>query len=384
MFRKSVVTIYVRHQLDCRHAANPVWPRCDCPKWLRYSGDICLCGHSHRGRQHRFSSNARSWAEAEEKRAEAQRRIDAGEAIPLPSAPQKTIAQAIETFILKKQGEQVTPETIQKIRQRLTLFERFLAARSRFLPSEITPDDVIEFRASWTLKSGVTRQKAQTTLKSFLKHACPHAETLRNALGKIKLSKEDDARLEPKPFTEQELKHLLAQVPKTFPDVHKAALVTALIHCQVATGLSIRDAWQLRRENLTQNHLGCWLNVNRQKTNKHVRQRIDKSLYDELMSVTNGSPKYIFWNGTSLPTTASHSWQADLRQVMKDAGLWIPGNLSHRFRDTAVDTWLELGWRIEDVAEALGDTVAVVEKHYKTLVSERSQARLAKLPVRSW
>src|SRR5262249_50235242 len=150
--------------------------------------------------------------EAEEKRDEAQRRIDAGEAIPLPAEPQKTIAQAIATFILKKQGEQVTAETIQKIRQRLTLFERFLAARSRFLPSEITPDDVIEFRASWTLKSGVTRQKAQTTLKSFLKHACPHAETLRNALGRIKLSKEDDARLEPKPFTEQELKRLLLQV----------------------------------------------------------------------------------------------------------------------------------------------------------------------------
>jgi integrase len=258
-----------------------------------------------------------------------------------------------------------------------------MAARSRYFPSEITPEDVIEFRASWTWKSGLTQQKAQTTLKGFLR-SLPDSDTLVKALGKIKLSKDDNARLEPKPFTDDEIKQLLAQVPKTFPDPRRAALVTALIHCQVATGLAIRDASQLQRESLTQNKLGCWLNINRQKTDKHVRQRIDKSLYDELMSVTNGNPKYVFWNGTSLPGSASRLWQRDIRQVMQDAGLWLRGNLCHRFRDTAVDTWLELGWRIEDVAEALGDTVAVVEKHYKTLVGERSQARLAKLPVKRW
>src|SRR5215472_2527068 len=319
MLKKSTVTIYVRHRGKCRYYDKPYSRNCDCPKSLRYSGDVCLCGHSHRGRQHRLPTGVRSWEQAEEKREEAQKRLDAGDGVPLPvTEPQKTISHAVATFLLRKEGEQVSNATVRKLRQQLGLFEQFLSARSRFFPSEITPEDVIEFRASWKWKSGVTRQKAQTNIKSFLRAVCPHSESLVKALGTIKLSKVDQARLEPKPYSERELKRLLAQVPKTFAsDPDKISRMIALIHCQVATGLAIRDAIQLERENLSENHLGCWLRIKRQKTNKPVRQKIDRGLYDELLSVTNGNPRYVFWNGTSLPTSATGLWQEDLRQLMK-------------------------------------------------------------------
>jgi hypothetical protein len=98
----------------------------------------------------------------------------------------------------------------------------------------------------------------------------------------------------------------------------------------------------------------------------------------------NGNPRYVFWNGTSQPESATGLWQEDLRTLMKAAGLWIKGNVSHRSRDTAVDFWLSQGWTLTDVADALGDTVAVVERHYKSLESKRAEERLAKLPVRTW
>jgi hypothetical protein len=60
-------------------------------------------------------------------------------------------------------------------------------------------------------------------------------------------SEEDNARLSPKPFTEGELKRLLAKVPVTFPDAVKAARVTALIHCMVSTGLAFAKPCSLRR-----------------------------------------------------------------------------------------------------------------------------------------
>jgi hypothetical protein len=69
---------------------------------------------------------------------------------------------------------------------------------------------------------------------------------------------------------------------------------------------------------------------------------------------------------------------------MKKSGLYIKGNLSHRFRDTAVDFWLGAGWTLEEVADALGDTVAIVEKHYKEAASKRLEEGIAKLPIRSW
>jgi integrase/recombinase XerD len=175
------------------------------------------------------------------------------------------------------------------------------------------------------------------------------------------------------------LTKLLAQVPNTFLG-EKAERMTALIHCQVATGLAIRDTVQLERSDIADG----WLRMKRQKTGKPVRQKLDPSLYQELIKVTNGNPKYVFWNGTSLPESATGLWQRDLKKLMQDAGLWIKGNLSHRFRDTAVDFWLGQGWSLGDVADALGDSIAIVERHYKSLESKRSEERLAKLPVRAW
>ena len=122
-------------------------------------------------------------------------------------------------------------------------------------------------------------------------------------------------------------------------DADKARRVTAFIHCQVATGLAIRDTMQLERAGLADG----WLRIKRQKTGKAVNQRLDPALLAELLSVMNGNPRFVFWNGTSMPESATTTWQSDLRQLMTDAGVYIRGNLSHRFRDTAVDFWLGAG-----------------------------------------
>src|SRR5437588_4121649 len=392
MLRKSVVTVYVRHREDCPHGnhKNATFYRgCDCAKWLRYSGEACFCKAKARQRahhQHKLAADTRSWAIAEEKAQDLQRRLDAGEmgtVLPTtPEAKRPTIAQLIETFITAKQDEGCNTATIRKLRQQLGMLEQFLSERSKFFPAEITATDVIEFRASWKWKSGVTRQKAQQNIRGFLRSCCKeNLADLLGALKTIRLSKTDITRLEPQPFSEDELKKLLAQVSKTFPDdATKAARMTALIHLMVSTGLAIRDTIQLERDNIQ----GGWLRIKRQKTNKPVEQKLDEGLHRELLAVANSNPKFVFWNGTSRPTSATGLWQEDLRQVMKAAGLWIKGNLSHRFRDTAVDFWLGSGCSIVEIAAMLGDTVTVVEKHYRKLMSKRLAERLAKVPTRSW
>ena len=37
-----------------------------------------------------------------------------------------------------------------------------------------------------------------------------------------------------------------------------------------------------------------------------------------------------------------------------------------------------------EIAALLGDSVAIVEKHYADMASKRMEDRLAKLPVRTW
>jgi hypothetical protein len=126
------------------------------------------------------------------------------------------------------------------------------------------------------------------------------------------------------------------------------------------------------------------LSIERRKTGRKATPRIDESLRTDLLAVMNGNPRYVFWNGSSLPHSAAGLWQTDLRQLFKDAGLWIKGNLSHRFRDTAVDFWLGEGASLTEIAAMLGDTVAIVERHYGDLASKRMEDRLSKIPARVW
>jgi integrase len=370
------VRVFVRHKTNCDHAGEEGHANCRCAKWLRYS---------RHGKQFRESAYTRSFGTALEKAKELERRLNSGETVvslPKPETTKPTIADKIETHILAKQSEGLSNSTRRKLKYQLGLFEQFMSGRSKFFPPEITTDDVIHFRNSWKWKSGMTRQKAQQNLRGFLRMACDGKllEDLLRVLKPIKLSKEDNVRLKPQPFSDKELTKLIAQVPKTFPDPTKAARVTAFIHCQVETGLAIRDTVQLER-----NHIkDCWLRIERQKTGRPVKQPLRPGLYDELMTVTNGNPKYVFWNGTSLPESATGLWQGDLRELMEDAGVWIKGNLSHRFRDTAVDFWLSEGRTIVQIAAYLGDTVRIVERHYADLISERMDKQLADVPFRSW
>jgi integrase len=160
--------------------------------------------------------------------------------------------------------------------------------------------------------------------------------------------------------------------------------VTALIHTMVSTGMAIRDTVQLEKSQIREG----WLKIKRQKMKKKeggkVQQKLDPALYAELMAVTNANPRFVFWSGTGTPVSAVTNWQTDLRKVMKAAGVYIQGNLSHRFRDTAVDFWLGAGCSVTEVAAMLGDTVATTEKHYADLASGRMKERLSKIPGRTW
>jgi integrase len=301
----------------------------------------------------------RTWTVAEDKATELQGQLDRGDT-PKPimvKGPQPTIGECITTFISGKKSENISPRRVKKLQYQLNQFEEFMSARSKLFPSLITAADVIEFRASWDKQweSATTRQKAQQNIRSFLRTCCrENLNDLLAALKTIRLSKEDKERLEPKPFTEQEIKALFAQIPRTFPP-EKVAVATLLVKFMIATGVAIRDTVQLERKNIRDG----WLRINRQKTGRPVRQHLDPGLCRELL---DGEGRYIFWDGKYQVTSAVTTWQDDLRLLMQNAGLWIEGNVSHRFQDTAVDFWLGQGCSLTEIAAMLGDTVAVCER----------------------
>jgi integrase len=370
---RTVVAVYVRHKTTCPARHRGEFTRsCDCPKWLRYFRN---------GRLHRQSAKTRTWSIAESKAVETQESLTLGDTprAIVAKAPQTTIADAIDTFITAIEGEGTSARRIKKLRFQLDRFEQFMSRRNKFFPSLITSSDVIEFRSGWKAewKSTTTRQKAQQNLRGFLRACCrENLKDLLDALGTIRLSKEDNNRLEPKPFTEKEIEALFAQIPKTL-SLEDVATGTLLVKFMIATGVAIRDAVQLERRNIRDG----WLRINRQKTGRPVRQRLDPALCRELL---DGDGEYIFWDRKMTIGGAVTKWQDDIRLLMQDAGVWIPGNTTHRFRDTAVDYWLGQGCELTDIAAMLGDTLAVTQRHYANLASPRMEDRLAHLPRRSW
>ena len=370
---KSVVTVFVRHRESCSYRSRGEFYRgCQCSKFLRYSRN---------GKQHRQAAGTRTWTVAEDKAIELQEQLDRGDT-PKPiivKGPQPTISDCIQTFISGKQSEGISKRRVKKLQLQLNQFEQFMSARSKLFPSLITAADVIEFRATWDKiwASATTRQKAQQNIRSFLRTCCrENLNDLLAALKTIRLSKEDKYRLEPKPFTEGEIKALFAQIPKTFPP-EKVAVATLLMKFMIATGVAIRDTVQLERKSVRDG----WLRINRQKTGRPVRQHLDPALCRELLE---GEGKYVFWDGKYQVTSAVTTWQDDVRLLMQKAGVWIEGNTTHRFRDTSVDFWLGQGCSLTEIAAMLGDTVAVCERHYANLASARMEERLAKMPKRSW
>lgn len=375
LLRESKVVTYTRHSASCpEKSAGELCETCDCPKWHRWS---------YGGKQFREPAGTRTWSIAKGAAKEMQKRLNNPSTPDSQPAQALTIAALAESYMLRKQSEGVGQATEVKVRYQIGLFEQFLAARGKFYPADITAPDIVAFKATWSSwRSSVTRAKAQTNIRGFLKSFVrgERRDELLEAFGKVKETRQDTERLEPKPFTEDEIKRLMVQVPITFPDPTKAAKITAMIHLQLSSGMSARDTVQLEIASIKDGNLA----IKRQKSSRPAGLRLDDSLYAELLAIKNSNPRYVFWNGNSLPQSATKDYIRHIQDLMKDSGVYISGNVSHRFRDSFVDTSRADGWSMEEIASALGVTVTILERHYSSLTSKRMKERIAKLPVRSW
>ena len=133
------------------------------------------------------------------------------------------------------------------------------------------------------------------------------------------------------PLTDKEYERLLAQIPAAFSRRNyprdKSAKVRALVQLMRWTGLAIRDATTLERgEIIHDDPKGVYRIVTkRQKTGTHVSVPIRNEIAEELLTVLNGNPRYVFWSGNGLESNTVTHWQDDLRLLFKDAKIESDG-----------------------------------------------------------
>src|SRR5450755_3634583 len=94
-----VVTVFVRHSVDCPRKEDEFYKSCKCRKHLRWS---------HGGRQYRKSAQTRVWAVADERRRQVEAQfkpVDPGspiDAITVKADYRSTIERAVELFVSNK------------------------------------------------------------------------------------------------------------------------------------------------------------------------------------------------------------------------------------------------------------------------------------------
>jgi len=263
-----VITIFVRHAAGCKYAGDEFCKRCRCRKHFRWTQN---------GTQYRRKAGTRSWEEAENKKRELEDQL-AGRAPTTDNAGRVMLADAIETFKSDKKNQGISAGVLGKYARELDRLRDFAAGKNVFIVATITRELLEE-----AYPSSNTRQMVQARLKNFLRF-CYDSKWL-DRVPRLSPIKADEVPT--LPLTNKEYERLLKTIPKTLPDAQKAARVRGLVQTMRWSGLAIRDAVALRRNEILHDKAKGFYRIvtARQKTGTHVSVPIPPEVGQEILSV---------------------------------------------------------------------------------------------------
>jgi site-specific recombinase XerD len=347
-----VLTVYRRHRAKCVQADDRISKKCRCPLWATGTFE---------GRPYRKTLKTRSFERAQQLVHE----IEKG-TVDRKKAELITVPAAIEAFIKDCELRNLSSSTLGKYR-RLTCRIGAFATLHRI--GGINQMDSVEthrFREEWNL-SPRTAGKELERLRGFFRFCQENDWITKNPARAIKAPKVK--QLPRLPFTEKEIANIIAQAK----DDRELAFILTLRH----TGLRIGDASLLKTAHLSENRL--YLYTAKSGCPVHI------VLPDHLVSSLKSLPApggFFFLRGEStVMHTTADLWRRTIKRMCKDAGVF-PDH-PHRFRHSLAADLLIKGASVEDVAAILGNSPAIVMKHYSQFIKSR-QDRLDAIVAQTW
>jgi integrase/recombinase XerD len=330
--------------------------RCSCPVWV-----VGMIG----GKAIRKSLDTANWDEGESKLKD----LRDGK-----SVPPVRLSDACSRFIADASIRGLASDTLYKYRLLISEMESVLPQNLE----TIDADRLARFREGWKM-SPVTARKKLERMKAIFRFFCDRGWVQRNPAAPLKPPKGTPPPT--LPFSDEEVKTIL-EACDNFPNKGIYSFgsrdrVRAFVLVLLNTGLRIRDVVMLTRDRFQGNRLV--IRTQKSGGTTHVSIPLKPGISEAVMRICVGERP--FWSGNGLPKSCVADWQRTLRRVFKLAN--VDGGHAHRFRDTFSVNLLNHGVPVESVASVLGNSPAIVLKHYAPWVASR-QAALDAAVMSTW
>ena len=405
-----MLSVYTRHNPDCKYAGDKLWRRCNCPKWI---------WGAHRGKFIRQSAKTHSWEQAEENRQKLQENLTLSDELrsplshifepppkiaPVPEMPlavapptahrpRTTVEAGVEAYITDARSRELESSTLSKLE---TIFRKQLLGWTKVQGidylDQIDLDALLSFRATWA-DGRLAKQKKQSRVIGFFWACVRRGYIAQNpcmGLGKIKV-----VQVPTDYFPRDEFQKILDATWRcgdrrggTVSVEDNRTRLRTMTLLMRWSGLRIRDAVTLERHRLH----GDSLLLYQAKTGTPVYVPLPPFVVEALENVPPGpkpNPRYFFWSGNGMPKSAVADWQRSYRRLFRLVNLTRADNSPkrchpHMFRDTFAIEMLLAGVPIDQVSLLLGHaSVRITEKSYAPFVKAR-QIQLQESVRNSW
>jgi site-specific recombinase XerD len=304
------------------------------------------------------------------------------ERMPMSNRTRPTVSEAVDRF-LNSHGAidqdrgyhgDIEYSSYRKYRTKLNLLRSFCDGEGVSALADMNLDVLEDYRRSRNV-SPVTWKVELQALRTFLGYCVTHKWITTNPAKEMK-SPRNIKPNEVIPYSLREEAEILAACDrigggkyKRTAEVYERLRAKAMILLLRNTALRISDVCTLRKDAISwDGDSGCWrVFLRTQKSGEPVYLPLPEGLNLVLkaLPLPRNAPRdcpYFFWNGHSERRAVVGIAERTLAAVFKKSG--VKNAHAHRYRHTLATRLLGEGASFQEVADILGNTEAVVRKHY--------------------
>jgi len=338
-----MLTIKRRHTKTCPIKGNRALNKCTCPLWA--FGVV-------NGKRVRKALDTINIEIATRRARQLEEEIETGKV-------RKSVDECASAFLAAKQD--IAPASFRKYDRILRRFAEYARTAGVATLDRFSLEDLDGYRNSRPL-CALSWAKELQLLRDYFKFAVRRKWCAENIAKDMSMP--SNPKPKPRePYTSDEIANIFAAAESIGRGPYERLRARAIVLLMHFYGLRISDVATLKRDRIENGQLFLHALKN--------GALIWLPLYDEVRDALEALPQpkgasgavdYFFWTGNGSIDSLLRGVERTLTAVFRKSK--VKGATAHRFRHTLCTRILVNGGTIEDAANVLGDSPAVIRKHY--------------------